>query len=116
VTTIPVADDATCQAFQPLLELIGRRWVGVILLAGAHGARRFGQYRASVTGISDRMLTQRLRELESHGLIDRTVIPSTPVQILYAPSARGQQLIEALQPLVEWSVRHPAFTAALSRA
>jgi DNA-binding HxlR family transcriptional regulator len=104
-----VADDATCQAFQPILELIGRRWVGVILLAGAHGARRFGQYRALVTGISDRMLTQRLRELEHQDLIARTVIPSSPVQVLYAPTARGEQLIEALQPLLAWSLRHPDF-------
>lgn len=115
MTVIPVADHATCTAYQPLLELIGRRWVGVILLAGAHGARRFGQYRALVTGISDRVLTQRLRELERQGLIDRTVIPSSPVQILYAPSARGEQLIEALQPLLEWSLRHPDFSAALTR-
>lgn len=104
-----MADDATCQAFQPILELIGRRWVGVILLAGAHGARRFGQYRALVTGISDRMLTQRLRELEHQDLIARTVIPSSPVQVLYAPTARGEQLIEALQPLLAWSLRHPDF-------
>ena len=104
-----MADDATCAAFQPILELVGRRWVGVILLAGAAGARRFGQYRAQVKGISDRMLTQRLRELERQGLIERTVIPSSPVQILYAPSARGEQLIEALQPLLRWSLRPPDF-------
>jgi DNA-binding HxlR family transcriptional regulator len=55
------------------------------------------------------MLTQRLRELERQGLIERTVIPSSPVQILYAPSARGEQLIEALQPLLQWSLRHPDF-------
>ncbi|MEJ3747802.1 helix-turn-helix domain-containing protein [Actinomycetes bacterium KLBMP 9797] len=109
MTRVPVADDATCEAFQPILELIGRRWVGVILLAGAHGARRFGQYRALITGISDRMLTQRLRELERQDLIERTVIPSSPVQILYAPTARGEQLIEALQPLLRWSLRHPDF-------
>ena len=104
-----MADDATCQAFQPILELIGRRWVGVILLAGANGARRFGQYRALITGISDRMLTQRLRELERENLIERTVIPSSPVQVLYAPTARGEQLIEALQPLLRWSLQHPDF-------
>jgi DNA-binding HxlR family transcriptional regulator len=111
VTAIPIADDVTCTAFQPLLELIGKRWVGVLLLAGAQGARRFGQYRALVTGISDRVLTQRLRELERHGLIARTVIPSSPVQVLYAPTARGEQLIDALQPLLEWSLRHPDFVA-----
>lgn len=112
---MPVADDETCRAFQPLLELVGRRWVGIILLAGAHGARRFGEYRALVTGISDRMLTQRLRELESNGLVERTVIPSSPVQIFYAPTARGVELIEALQPLLRWSLKHPDYSASLVR-
>ncbi|MCW6006031.1 helix-turn-helix transcriptional regulator [Micromonospora sp. CPCC 205371] len=78
-------------------------------MAGAYGARRFGQYRALITGISDRMLTQRLRELERQELIERTVIPSSPVQVLYAPTARGEQLIEALQPLLQWSLQHPDF-------
>lgn len=90
-----------------MLELLGRRWVGMILLAGQHGARRFGQYRAFVHGISDRVLSHRLQELERYGLIQRDVIPSTPVQILYAPSIRATELVEALQPLQEWTNRHP---------
>ncbi|GAA1633604.1 winged helix-turn-helix transcriptional regulator [Catellatospora bangladeshensis] len=99
--------DAACRSFQPVLELLGRRWVGMVLLAGQRGARRFGQYRAFVHGISDRVLTQRLRELEQVGLLERQVIPSTPVQILYAPTARGTELIDAMQPLFEWTARNP---------
>lgn len=99
--------DEGCRSFQPVLELLGRRWVGMIMLAGQRGARRFGQYRAFVEGISDRMLTQRLRELEQHGLLERQVIPSTPVQVLYAPTARGAELLAALQPLMEWTARNP---------
>ncbi|MEV4410306.1 helix-turn-helix domain-containing protein [Catellatospora sp. NPDC049609] len=99
--------DAACRSFQPVLELLGRRWVGMVLLAGQHGARRFGQYRAFVRGISDRVLTQRLRELEQVGLLERQVIPSTPVQILYAPSARGMELLDALRPLLDWTNRNP---------
>lgn len=105
------ASDAACRGFQPVLELLGRRWVGMIMLAGRRGARRFGHYRAFADGISDRVLTQRLRELEHHGLIERQVIPSTPVQILYAPTARGVELMDALQPLFDWTARNPgAFT------
>jgi DNA-binding HxlR family transcriptional regulator len=112
VTAVPAAldtapSDAACRAFQPALEFVGRRWVGMILLAGLRGARRFGHYRAFADGISDRVLAQRLKELEQRGLIERTVIPSTPVQVLYAPSASAAELIATLEPLIAWSMRHP---------
>ena len=105
------ASDAACRGFQPVLELLGRRWVGMIMLAGRRGARRFGHYRAFAEGISDRVLTQRLRELEQYGLTERQVIPTTPVQILYSPTPRGLELMAALEPLLEWTARNPgAFT------
>ena len=99
------ASDAACRGFQPVLELLGRRWVGMIMLAGRRGARRFGHYRAFADGISDRVLTQRLRELEQHGLIERQVIPTTPVQIRYHLTERGADLMRSLQPLSEWEQR-----------
>jgi DNA-binding HxlR family transcriptional regulator len=107
----PDINDAGCRSFQEALELVGRRWTGAILLAGARGARRFGEYRASVTGISDRLLAQRLKELEAEALIKRTVIPSTPVQIRYAPSADALELLTVLQPLVDWVGRRRATQA-----
>ncbi|MEU4096772.1 helix-turn-helix domain-containing protein [Streptomyces sp. NPDC026673] len=97
--------DDSCPSFQGALELVGRRWTGSILFAAAHGARRFGEYRAVIAGISDRLLAQRLKELEAEGLIERSVIPSTPVQIRYALAPDGQALLAALQPLVHWSAR-----------
>lgn len=105
----PDITDAGCRSFQDALELVGRRWTGAILLAGLRGARRFGEYRAAVGGISDRLLAQRLRELEADGLIDRAVIPSTPVQIRYALSADGEELMSVLQPLVDWGNRRRAY-------
>jgi DNA-binding HxlR family transcriptional regulator len=100
-----VVPDDQCRSFQTVLEFIGRRWVGAVLLAGAQGARRFTEYRALVPGISDRLLAQRLKELESHSLLRREVVPSTPVQILYTPSPTGAELIGALQPLLAWSAK-----------
>ena len=77
---------------------------GAILLAGVRGARRFSEYRSLVEGISDRLLSVRLKELEAEGLIGRTVVPTTPVTITYAPTPRGRGLIEASQPLAMWAV------------
>ena len=99
-------DEAACRQFQSSLEFAGRKWNGAILLAGVRGARRFSEYRAAVTGISDRLLASRLRELESEGLIERHVRPTTPVSISYSPSAAGLELIELLQPLLDWSAAH----------
>lgn len=57
-----------------------------------------------IDGISDRLLSQRLKELEAAGLIERTVIPTTPVQIRYQLASDGQALVNALLPLAQWSV------------
>ncbi|PZG05044.1 winged helix-turn-helix transcriptional regulator [Nonomuraea aridisoli] len=100
--------EPSCRSFQDIVELVGRRWTSAILLAGRRGARRFGEYRVSVPGISDRLLAQRLKELESEGLISRTVIPTTPVQIRYALSPEGEELMSILQPLVDWGHRRRA--------
>lgn len=95
-------DEAACRRFQGTVEFAGRKWNAAILLAGVRGARRFSEYRGAVTGISDRLLAARLKELEDEGVIERHVRATTPVTITYTPSAAGLQLIELLQPLVEW--------------
>ena len=106
VTDIPPAEDlGTCRAVQHAADLVGQKWAASILAAGTHGARRFSEYRAMVKGISDKVLAQRLKALEAQGLIERTVIPSTPVQILYSVTPDGHELISLLIPVVAWSRR-----------
>jgi DNA-binding HxlR family transcriptional regulator len=106
VQHIPPAEDVgTCRAVQYAADLVVQKWAAAILAAGTHGARRFTEYRAMVKGISDKVLAQRLKELEAQGLIERTIIPSTPVQILYSVTPDGRELISLLTPVVEWSRR-----------
>jgi DNA-binding HxlR family transcriptional regulator len=100
------ADVEECDQFQRVVERAGRRWSGAILFAGVAGARRFVEYRRGVRGISDRILTQRLRELERQGLMAREVVPTMPVQILYTPTPAGADLIKALGPLAQWGAKH----------
>jgi DNA-binding HxlR family transcriptional regulator len=97
-----------CQAFEGTLESVNKRWMGAILLAGARGARRFSDYRRMVVGISDRLLSRRLKELEALQLFEREVVPSTPVQVFHRPSPRGMELLAALQPLIRWGLQYPA--------
>jgi DNA-binding HxlR family transcriptional regulator len=95
-------DDDTCQSILAAMELVGGRWTGSVLFAAVRGARRYSEYRAMVTGISDPMLTRRLRKLQAEGLIQRTVIPTTPVQVIYSSTAEARELIAALEPLSAW--------------
>lgn len=108
-------DDELCRTFQTHLEVVGRRWNSGIMLAAVRGATRFSEYRAMVTGISDRLLAQRLRELEGEGLIERTVVPTTPVLVQYRPTARGRELLHILQPLVGYSKKYVHEGATVAR-
>jgi DNA-binding HxlR family transcriptional regulator len=98
-------DDDECRHFQSAVELIGRRWNSAILLALARGATRFGEIRGMIPGLSDRMLAERMRELQAADLVQREVVPTTPVQIRYQLTERGADLIRSLQPLVKWGHR-----------
>ena len=98
-------DEAECRRFQMAAEIAGRKWTASILLAGARGAERFSEYRALVDGISDRLLSVRLKELEQEGLMLREVTPTTPVQVRYRLSPAGRELIAVLHPLVRWGTK-----------
>jgi DNA-binding HxlR family transcriptional regulator len=95
-------DDNECQRLLGSVELVGKRWSSAILMALARGAERFSDIPAVVPGLSDRMLAQRLKELESSGLLEREVIASTPVQVRYRLTPSGHDLIVSLQPLAAW--------------
>lgn len=98
-------DDEQCRAFRRSAELAGKKWNAAILLALSRGADRFSKIIESVDGLSDRLLAARLRELESHGLVAREVVATVPVQIYYRLSPAGHELIQILNPLVQWSQR-----------
>jgi DNA-binding HxlR family transcriptional regulator len=98
-------DDAQCLAFTGAVEFAGKRWSASVLMAIARGASRFGQITASVPGLSDRMLAQRLREFERERLVEREVIASIPVQVHYRLTPQGSDLLDSLQPLVTYTQR-----------
>lgn len=92
----------SCGQFQHVVELIGRRWSGAILYEMFGGATRFSEIRDRVPGLSDRLLSERLRELEAQGLVTREVIPEVPVQVRYALTESARELLPAIQMLVAW--------------
>lgn len=98
-------DDDQCRRATSIVELVGRRWSSGILLALGRGATRFSEIVATVDGLSDRMLSVRLKELEHAGLIDRTVETTMPVSVRYRLSSRGRDLLAALNPLQQYAQR-----------
>lgn len=91
-----------------MLEIVGQRWAPSILLALARGAERFTELTATVAGLSARMLTVRLKQLETAGLVARTVVPTTPVTVRYRLTPQGVDLITALQPIAGYVQRWEA--------
>jgi DNA-binding HxlR family transcriptional regulator len=104
---LPEAPELTsfCPRFHQSVELIGRRWTGAILRAMMSGVTRFSDLCAAIPGLSDRMLSERLKELEAQGIVTRRVIPETPVRIEYALTEKGRDLEQVVRALVGWTER-----------
>jgi DNA-binding HxlR family transcriptional regulator len=97
--------ERVCPHYHAAVELIGRRWSGAIIAALAEGPMRFAELTASVPGMSDRLLSQRLKELEREGLLERSVEDGTPVRVSYALTSKGAALKPAISALRNWA-RH----------
>ena len=91
-----------CGQFHRAVELIGRRWNGAIVFVLLPGRARFCELRAAIPDITDRMLTERLQELEREGLVVRTVIPETPVRVEYSLTNKGRSLADTIQTITAW--------------
>jgi len=94
---------AFCPVFHRAIELIGRRWTGAILRAMLSGEVRFSEITATVPGLSDRLLSERLKELEAEGIVVRSVVPSTPVRVDYRLTEKGQALNEVMVAISNWA-------------
>jgi len=94
---------AVCDRFHHAIELIGRRWTGAIIFVLLRSRSRFAHLREAIPDITDRMLSDRLRELEEEGVLERTVIPETPVRIEYALTKKGRALAQAFEAIGEWA-------------
>src|SRR5690625_1628757 len=86
-----------CPHFEAAIRLLGKKWTGMIIRVLLGGPRRFSDFKRQIPTLSDRLLTERLRELEDHGILVREVFPDRPVTIEYRLSDKGR----ALEPVVE---------------
>jgi DNA-binding HxlR family transcriptional regulator len=94
-----------CVRFHQAVELIGRRWSGAVIQLLMQHRLRYAELRAAIPDISDRMLSERLRELEAAGIVVRTVLPDPPVRVEYDLTEKGRALKPALIAIGEWAER-----------
>jgi DNA-binding HxlR family transcriptional regulator len=109
----PRAGDATqngerkrhpcCSLYHRAVELVGKRWTGAILLVLLDGPAHFSEIRALVPEISDRLLSERLKELEAEGIVERNVLDGSPVRVEYAMTDKGRALEPTVRALKSWA-------------
>jgi DNA-binding HxlR family transcriptional regulator len=92
-----------CGHYHRAVELIGKRWTGAILFVLMDGPLRFSEVKLLVPDLSDRLLSERLKELEAEGIVKRRVIDATPVHVEYALTDKGAALEPVVRSLKSWA-------------
>jgi DNA-binding HxlR family transcriptional regulator len=92
-----------CSRFHRASELIGRRWTGAIIFLMLRRPCRFATLREGIPQITDRMLSERLQELEREGIVERVVMPQAPVRVEYTLTKKGRGLGRAIRAITDWA-------------
>ncbi len=93
----------TCPRYEHAAQLLGKRWTGLLLDALMNGPRRFCELTSLVEGLSDRVLSDRLRELEVEGVVQRVVYPNIPVRVEYQLTEKGYALKPVIDAIHTWA-------------
>ncbi|WP_020620330.1 winged helix-turn-helix transcriptional regulator [Paenibacillus daejeonensis] len=94
-----------CPRFERAVEILSKRWTTLIVYQLLEGPQRFVAIENSLTNLSSKVLSERLKELEEEGIIERTVYPEKPVRIEYALTSKGQELAPLMEQISEWSTK-----------
>jgi DNA-binding HxlR family transcriptional regulator len=98
-----VTNHTICTKFETAFELLGKRWTGLIIRVLLPGKHRFTDISEMIPHLSDRMLVERLKELELAGVVKRTVYPETPVRVEYELTQQGQELEPVMDEVQKWA-------------
>src|ERR687890_2026552 len=107
-TPLPVrpVDEESLEALQAAVSVLAAKWSVVVLTRLATGSSRFNELLRQIDGVSRRMLSATLRQLERDGLVERHVYARVPARVGYELSPAGERLLDALAPLAGWGVEH----------
>jgi DNA-binding HxlR family transcriptional regulator len=103
VATAERQREACCALYHQAVELVGKRWTGAIVMVLLEGPARFSEIKECVPDLSDRLLSERLKELESEGMVERQVVDGIPVRVQYLLTDKGMALGPALDSLKSWA-------------
>jgi DNA-binding HxlR family transcriptional regulator len=103
--TVAARRECCCSAYHQAVELIGKRWTGAIVFVLLDGPLRFSEVKVLVPEISDRLLSERMKELEARGIVEREVREGSPARVEYSLTDMGRELAPALRELREWALR-----------
>jgi DNA-binding HxlR family transcriptional regulator len=92
-----------CPRYHRAMGILGGRWTNEIVRALLGGATRFSEFTAAIPGLSDRLLSERLKSLEAEGVLTRTVVPDKPVRVEYQLTEKGRDLAAVVQALATWA-------------
>ncbi|WP_232699090.1 winged helix-turn-helix transcriptional regulator [Brevibacillus daliensis] len=98
-----MGDHQLCPKFETAFELLGKRWTGLIISVLLSGPKRFKDISEMIPGMSDRMLAERFKELETAGILTRNVYPETPVRIEYELTEKGKGLQKVMDAVQIWA-------------
>lgn len=96
-------EEVLCPRYQAAVEILGKRWTGLIVRVLLTKPRRFTEITGVIDGLSDRLLSERLKELEALGIVHRHVYPDTPVRIEYALTTKGLELEQVVEAIQRWA-------------
>jgi DNA-binding HxlR family transcriptional regulator len=101
--TVAARRESCCAAYHAAIELIGKRWTGAIVFVLLDGPLRFSEVKVLVPDLSDRLLSERLKELEGEGIVERRPSEGVPVRLEYVLTEKGRALEPAVRSLKLWA-------------
>ncbi|MDN4592640.1 winged helix-turn-helix transcriptional regulator [Polycladomyces subterraneus] len=107
-----MADRCICPKYEAAMEILAKKWTGLIIRVLLDAPRRFRDIREQIPQMSERMLAERLKELEAHGILERKVYPETPVRIEYSLTPKGEGLSPVIQSIEKWADQWVEFKEA----
>lgn len=98
-----MSHEGMCPKYEAAIEVLGKKWTGLILRILLEGPKRFTDLKDQMSGVSDRMLSDRLKQLELAGIVERQVVDCRPVLIRYSLTAKGQELRSVVEAIAQWA-------------
>ncbi|MDQ0299943.1 DNA-binding HxlR family transcriptional regulator [Salibacterium salarium] len=91
-----------CPKYEAAIDLLGKKWTGLIIRVLLGGSKRFKDIKTQIPEMSDRILTERIKELEEHDVVERSVFPEKPVRIEYTLTNKGKDLAPVIEAIQGW--------------